>query len=104
MQAIGDSVKNWLVPGAIRLKGYRIRSLELRENRFSLFLENRHGTKEVLVLHGLIAFRDRGAIGKSLGPMRLEDAGSHKRLTIPGLRRGTTLLACECMEARFDYR
>lgn len=91
-------MNNWLPPGEIRLKGFKIREIGLKENDFRLILENRRGERATLVLHGLVSFRDRGVQGKALRSIHLEDLGHLKRLTVALLGRGS-VLECECMEA-----
>jgi hypothetical protein len=91
-------MKNWLTPGEIPLKGFKIREIGLKENDFRLLLENRRGERATLVLHGLVAFRDRGANGKTLRGIRLEDLGHLKKLIVAAPGKGE-ILECECMEA-----
>ena len=91
----------WLPPGRIRLQGYKILELELKENRFRLYLENRHREHRSLILHGLVSLRDRGALGKGLGGIRIVDGGHLKTLTISGLRQAKLLVA-EFMEAELS--
>lgn len=91
-------MKNWLPPGEIPLKGFKIREIGLKENDFRLILDNRRGEKATLILHGMVSFRDHGANGKTLGGIRLEDRGHLKKLTVTAPGKGE-VLACECMEA-----
>jgi hypothetical protein len=91
-------MKNWLPPGEIPLKGFKIREIGLKENDFRLRLENRRGELVTLVLHGLVSFRDRGANGKTLRGVALENLGHLKRLIVSAPGKGA-ILECECMEA-----
>jgi len=83
------------------LKGYKLRELELKENLFRMRLEKRRREPVILILHGMISLRDRGALGKGLGRVRIEDGGHLKRLQIMGLKH-ESLLVCEFMEAELS--
>jgi hypothetical protein len=88
----------WLPAGEIRLQGYKLRELELKENLIRLSCENRRRESLFLVLHGPVSLRDRGVLGKALGRVRIDDRGHLKLLTIAGRKR-ERLLVCEFMEA-----
>src|SRR4051812_45154918 len=88
----------WLPPGEIRLTGYKLRELELKENGFRLRFENRRRETLILILQGLISLRDRGALGKTLRRVWIDDGGHLKTLTMSGLKQ-EKLLVCEFMEA-----
>lgn len=91
-------MKNWLPPGEIPLKGFKIREIGLKENDFRLVLDNRRGERATLILHGMVSFRDHGANGKTLRAIRLEDLGHLKKLTVTARGKGS-VLECDCMEA-----
>lgn len=83
------------------LRDLKIAALELRENELRLFLRG-GATAWTMVLRGIIAFRDTGAIGRPLGGYAIEDRGSFKELRVrrapgPG-RDGGILLRCEYLE------
>jgi len=88
----------WLPPGEIRLSGYKLRELELKENGFRLRFENRRRETLILILNGMVSLRDRGALGKSLRRVWIDDHGHLKTLTMAGLKQ-EKLLVCEFMEA-----
>jgi hypothetical protein len=88
----------WLPPGEIRLPGYKLRELELKENAFRLRFEKSRREPVLLILNGLVSLRDRGALGKSLRRVWIDDHGHLKTLTMAGLKQGE-LLVCEFMEA-----
>ena len=91
----------WLPPGEIRLPGYKLREIELKENAFRLRFENRRREPMLLILNGLVSLRDRGALGKVLRRIRIHDRGHLKILTLAGLKQDN-LLVCEFMEAEMD--
>jgi hypothetical protein len=94
-------MKNWLPPGEIALKGFKIREIGLKENDFRLILDNRRGERATLLLHGMVSFRDHGANGKTLKGIRLENLGNLKKLSVTAPGKGT-VLECECMEAELS--
>lgn len=91
----------WLPPGEIRLPGYKLRALELKENAFRLRFEKNRREPVLLILNGLVSLRDRGALGKALRRVWIDDHGHLKILTLAGLK-DEKLLVCEFMEAELS--
>lgn len=84
--------------GPLRLKGWKVASLALRENELRASLRaGKAGGRFDLVLKGIIAFKDEGVIGRPLAGASVEDLGSFRVLRF--LRpNGKVLLRCEYLE------
>lgn len=83
----------------LKLTGWKICSIELKENKLFIGLQSKSKIFSNLTFEGIIGLKDYGAFGKVLKKLSFKDMGSYKVFSF--LNKGNkTVFICKCMEGK----
>jgi hypothetical protein len=63
-----------------RMKGWKVVSVEFKENELLVDFQRRGKAAMRLVLQGIIGCKDSGLVGRDIGGYTLSDKGSYKQI------------------------
>jgi hypothetical protein len=76
-----------------RMKGWKVKKIELKENELILSCEKRGRASMRLVLKGIIGCKDNGLVGRAVAGYKVADKGSYKQIEFLPAKGGTVFRA-----------